>query len=337
MKPTAVSSWAAQQQGAQLTPYSFTVEQLQPAECLIKVTHCGICHSDVHMIDNDWGMSTFPIVPGHEVEGEVLEVGSEVKHLRQGQRVGVGWQRSACLQCEQCLEGNENLCDENRPLIATGPGGFADHLVVDAAFAFPLPDGLERGIAGPLLCGGITVYAALHHAGMTAGGQIGVIGVGGLGHMAVKFAAALGNQVTVYTTSEDKAEYAASLGASRAVLVPPGQPLPPPRRKLDVLLNTAPVSLDWAAYLEHLAPDGTLSLVAVPPEPLTVPVASLLFKRKRIMASPIGGRAIITRMLQVAADHGVSPQVETFPLARVNDAIQKVRDNTVRYRAVLEV
>lgn len=244
---------------------------------------------------------------------------------------------SSCLQCTDCLKGNENLCDQNQGLIVNGYGGFADYLAVDSRFAFPIPAGIETEVAGPLLCGGVTVYSALRHAGMSSGQEIGVIGVGGLGHMAVQFASRLGNSVTVFTTSEDKAEFANKLGARHVVVVPPGQSPPAPTRQLDIIISTVPQSLDWAAYIEYLSSDGTFTLVGVPPDPLTIPLWGLLSKRRRLMASPIGGRAMIMEMLSVAERFGIKPIVETFPMEQANEAMQKVRDNKVRYRAVLTV
>jgi alcohol/geraniol dehydrogenase (NADP+) len=332
-----INALAAYQSGEGLKSYSFEPAPLQNYDCLIKVLACGICHSDIHMIDNDWGSSRYPLIPGHEAIGEVVEIGSQVQHIKVGDRVGVGWQMSSCLQCSDCFKGNENLCDQNQGLIVSGYGGFADYLTVDSRFAFPIPAGIETEVAGPLLCGGITVYSALRYAGMTSGQEIGVIGIGGLGHMAVQFASHLGNSVTVFTTSEDKAEFATQLGARHVVVVPPGESPPAPERKLNLILSTVPSSLDWAAYLEYLDSDGTLSLVGVPSDALTIPLFPLLTKRRRVMASPIGGRAMMMEMLSIAERFGIKPIVETFPLQNVNEAMQKVRDNKVRYRAVLTV
>lgn len=332
-----INALAAHQLGEALKPYSFEPKERQNYDCLIKVLACGICRSDIHTIDNDWGQSRYPVVPGHEVVGEVVEIGSQVNHLKVGDRVGVGWQMSSCLQCTDCLKGNENLCDQNQGLIVNGYGGFADYLAVDSRFAFPIPAGIETEVAGPLLCGGVTVYSALRHAGMSSGQEIGVIGVGGLGHMAVQFASHLGNSVTVFTTSEDKAEFANQLGARHVVVVPPGQSPPAPTRQLDIIISTVPQSVDWAAYIEYLSSDGTFTLVGVPSEPLTIPLWGLLNKRRRLMASPIGGRAMIIEMLSVAERFGIKPIVETFPMEQANEAMQKVRDNKVRYRAVLTV
>ncbi|MFB2838592.1 NAD(P)-dependent alcohol dehydrogenase [Floridanema evergladense] len=332
-----INALASYQTGEPLKDYSFDSGELQDYDCLIKVLACGICHSDIHMIDNDWGNSRYPLVPGHEVIGEVVELGSQVRHLKIGDRVGVGWQMSSCLQCPDCLKGNENLCDQNQGLIVSGYGGFADYLKVDSRFAFHIPEGIETEAAGPLLCGGITVYAGLRYAGMSSGQEIGVIGIGGLGHLAVQFASKLGNSVTVFTTSQDKAEFAHQLGANHVVVVPPGESPPPPTRLLDIIISTVPQSLNWSAYIEYLNSDGTLTLVGVPDAPLTIPLFPLLMKRRRVMSSPIGGRGMIVEMLSVADRFGIKPIIETFPLQQVNEAMQKVHDNKVRYRAVLKV
>jgi len=332
---TRVAAWAAESQGASLRPFDFTIGGPGDREVVVEVDACGICHSDIHMVDDDWGMTTYPLVPGHEVAGRVVEVGRDVRHLRVGQRVGIGWQGSSCGACRDCLRGEENLCDDSVGLIVGGRGGFATHVAVDGRFAFPLPDGIADDLAGPLLCGGVTVYSALRSAGMGSGQRIGVIGVGGLGHMAVLFASRLGNHVTAFTTSPDKADTAARLGAHDALVVPAGEAPPAPGRRLDILLNTVPAALDWSAYLDWLDSDGTLTLVAGPAEPVAIPFWKLLGKRRRITGSPIGGRAVMTEMLELADRHGIEPVVERYRFDDVNRAMDAVRRNTVRYRAVL--
>ncbi|WP_373872754.1 zinc-binding dehydrogenase [Microseira wollei] len=200
-----------------------------------------------------------------------------------------------------------------------------------------MPPGIDTEVAAPLLCGGITVYSALRYAGMTCGQEIGIIGIGGLGHLAVQFASHLGNSVTVFTTSDDKAQFATQLGARHVVVVPPGASPPAAKQKLNIILSTVPIALDWEAYLQYLDSDGTLSLVGVPSEPLNIPLFPLLIKRRLVMASPIGGRGMMMEMLSIADRFGIKPIVETFPLPQANEAMQKVRDNKVRYRAVLTV
>lgn len=328
-----INALAAMKRGAQLTPWEYAMDRLGAHECLIKVHACGICHSDLHMVDDDWRASTYPLVPGHEVIGEVLETGSAVTHLKPGTRVGVGWQRAACLECADCVRGDENLCDQNQSVIS-GHGGFAEHVVVDSRFAFRIPAGIETTHGGPLLCGGITVYSALRHAGMTSGQHIGVIGIGGLGHLAVQFASKLGNRVTAFTSSADKAELATALGAHEVVLTGEGAGSAP-SRPLDILLTTAFVNLEWDSYLSMLASDGTLSIVGALTEPMRISSFPLMLKRRKITGSVIGGRAMISDMLRIADEFGVQPVVETFPMQEANRALDKVRRNAIRYRAVL--
>lgn len=331
-----IKALAAAAKGAALTPFEYQAPELGPHDVLVKVDSCGICHSDVHMIDDDWRSSRYPLVPGHEVVGTVVRAGSALPELAPGDRVGVGWQRSACLACRDCLSGNENLCQRARSLIGDGHGGFGDHVALDGRFAFKLPEALDSRAAGPLLCGGITVYSALKHAGMGSGQEIGVLGVGGLGHLGVQFAARLGNRVTAFTTSEDKARQAGDLGAAEAVVTREGKAPGKLARGLDILLVTAPAALDWNPWLELLAVDGTLAFVAASAQ-ARLRIDLLMAKRRRVQGSLIGGRGEIAEMLDVAARYRVEPRVEVFPLAAANAAIQKVRDNTVRHRAVLEV
>lgn len=330
-----IQAMAARTRGGLLEPWAYEVAGPGPSELLVRVRACGICHSDVHMIDNDWQMTAYPIVPGHEVVGEVIEVGAHATGFAPGDRVGIGWQRTSCGNCAECDRGADNLCDGNRGLIVGHHGGFADYVLCDARYCFTIPDGIATASAGPLLCGGVTVWSALRYAGMKGGQEIGIIGVGGLGHLAVQFAQKLGNRVTVFTTSEDKLEFAARLGAWDAIRTEGGEPTRAPRRKLDILVNTVPWNMNWAKYLELLAADGTLTFVGVPGEPSAIPVGILLGKRRRVMASVIGGRGDIRQMLHDADRFEVEPIVETFPMADANEAVRKVRENTIRYRAVL--
>ncbi|PSR16367.1 NAD(P)-dependent alcohol dehydrogenase [filamentous cyanobacterium CCP3] len=330
-----INAFAALEKGAALQPFSFAAPPLKPFDCAIEVLACGICHSDLHMIHDDWDLSRYPLVPGHEVIGTVVEVGPQVTHLQKGDRVGVGWQQAACMHCLDCLKGDHNLCDQAEGLIVSGYGGFADYMVVDSRFAFRLPAEVSTEAAGPILCGGVTVYAGLRNAGMTSGQEIGVIGIGGLGHLAVQFASRLGNRVTVFTTSPDKAEFATQLGAHEAILVSPGGSPPLPVNKLNIIINTANQALDWLGYVNYLDSNGTFVFVGIPNEPLTIPITPLTSKQRRIMGSEIGSPATIVEMLQIVEKFGIQPLVETFPLEQVNEVLQRVMDNKVRYRAVL--
>jgi uncharacterized zinc-type alcohol dehydrogenase-like protein len=333
MNVTALAAYAP---GEPLRPFEYETEAPQGHDCLLKVEACGLCHSDIHMMDGDWDMTTYPIVPGHEAIGKIVEVGPLVHHLKPGDRVGVGWQSGACLHCMDCLRGNQQMCDNNKATIVHQHGGFGDYLKVDSRFAFLIPDGLATELAGPLLCGGITVYSGLRHAGMTGGQEIGVIGIGGLGHLAVQFAAKLGNRVTVFTSSPDKAEFAARLGAQEAVVINRDGTVPnKPSRRLNIIIDTVAADKDYNAYLHCLDSDGVYNLVGVPLEAVSFSVFAFQDKRRRVMGSPIGSPAEIKEMLALSAEYGIAPIIETFPFERVNDAVQRVRDNKVRYRAVL--
>ena len=332
-----VSALAAYGPREPLRPFEYETGPLNDHQCLIKVLTCGICHSDIHCMDNDWDMTSYPMVPGHEAIGEVIDIGSQISHLQVGDRVGVGWQSGACLHCLDCLRGNQQMCEvDNRATILQQYGGFGDYMTVDSRFAFPIPEGLSSEAAGPLLCGGITVYSGLRHAGMSGGQEIGVIGIGGLGHLAVQFAAKLGNRVTVFTSSPDKAEFAASLGASEAVVIGRDGTAPnKPSRRLNIILDTVAASKDYNAYLNMLDSDGVFNLVGVPTDAIPLSVFAFQDKRRRIMGSPIGSPAEIHQMLALCADKQILPLTETFPFERANEALQHVRENKVRYRAVL--
>ena len=323
--------------GEALRPLEYETGPLSGHQVLIKVDACGLCHSDIHCMDNDWEMTTYPIVPGHEAVGRIVETGPLVTHLQAGDRVGVGWQSGACLHCLDCLRGNAQMCEVDlKATILQQHGGFGDYMTVDSRFAFPIPEGIPTEAAGPLLCGGITVYSGLRHAGMQGGQEIGVIGIGGLGHLAVQFAAKLGNRVTVFTSSPDKAEFAAQLGASEAVVIERDGSVPKkPSRPLDIIIDTVAAAKDYNAYLNCLVSDGVFNLVGVPTEPISLSVFAFQDKRRRIMGSPIGSPAEITEMLTLAERHAIAPIVESLPFDCANDAVQRVRDNKVRYRAVL--
>ena len=332
-----VSAMAAYRAGEPLRPLEYEIGAAEGYGCIIQLEACGICHSDIHVIDNDWGGPTYPVVPGHEAIGRVMEVGPFVTNLKPGDRVGVGWQSGACMQCADCMRGDANMCDVNKATIIHQYGGFGDYMSVDARFAFPIPEAMPSEAAAPLLCAGITVYSGLRHAGMKGGQDIGVIGIGGLGHIAVQFAARLGNRVTVFTSSPDKAEYAAGLGADDAVIVGRDGIVPAAKRKLNIIIDTVAAAKDYNAYLSHLDSDGVYNLVGIPNEPISLSVFAFQDKRRRIMGSPIGGPGEIAEMLTLADRYNVTPLVEVFPFAAANAAIQKVRDNAVRYRAVLKM
>jgi uncharacterized zinc-type alcohol dehydrogenase-like protein len=331
-----IHAHAALHRGKHLQPWTYNSDELQPHQVLVQVQSCGVCWSDIDMIDDNRGSSEYPLVPGHEIVGEVIETGSSVTHHRSGDPVGIGWWRSACLRCEMCLSGRENLCPQRKGTIVHGKGGFAGALIVDDAFAYPWLDGLDPVRGAPLLCAGHAVFGALSTAGMTSRQEIGVIGVGGLGHLAIQFAAAQGNRVTAFTHSPDKADTAAHLGAHDVVVLGSDEP-PHAPRKLDILLSTAPTNLDFNAWIELLGPDGVLAFSSNPPEPIELNVGALMVWRRRILGNPTGGRSMMVNMLQSADRYGIEPIVETYSMADVNKALSSVRENTVRHRAVLTI
>ena len=332
-----IHAFAALAPKAPLTPHSFDPGPLAPDEVQIKVTHCGICHSDVHLIDNDWGISQYPLVPGHEAVGVVEQVGASVRTLKPGQRVGVGWQAGACHHCEWCVSGQDNLCPQNQATCVGHPGGFADRLRVGEGYAFPVPEALPSGSVGPLLCGGITVFSPLRHLGILPTHRVGVIGIGGLGHLALRFARAWGCEVTAFTSTPAKEIEARGFGAHHVVSSVDSAAFAARAGSLDFLISTVNVDLDWAAYVNLLRPNGTLCFVGVPPSNLNLSAFQLIAGQRAVAGSVIGGRAAIREMLDFAARHGITAQTEEMPLARVNEALDRVRRNQARYRMVLRM
>ena len=332
----AINAYAAMAAKQELQPFEYEPRPLRPHEIDIAVSHCGICHSDIHLIDNDWQNSVYPLVPGQEVVGTVSRAGDLVGHLQVGQRVGVGWQSGACYTCEYCSNGEENLCQTKTATCVGHHGGFADFVVADSRFAFPLPDQLASENAAPLLCGGITVYAPLKHYDIQPHMKVGVVGIGGLGHMALQFARAFGCKVTAFSSSPDKEPEAKQFGAHRFVNSADPKALKAIQRTLDFIVVTVFSDLDWMAYLNALRPHGKLCFVGAVANPITIPVMPILIGHKSICGSATGGRPMITEMLDFAARHGIQAQTELMPFELCNDAIARLRSNKARYRIVLK-
>jgi uncharacterized zinc-type alcohol dehydrogenase-like protein len=331
---SSFAAFAAATKKEALQAFSYEPAPLGPHDVEIQITHCGICHSDIHLIDDDWSRSRYPLVPGHEIVGAVVSKGAASTHAV-GARVGVGWQRSACLACEQCLSGNENLCAAQTATCVGHHGGFADRIRTDGRFAFALPASLDSATAAPLLCGGATVFAPLRRYGVGANSAVGVVGIGGLGHIALRFLEKMGAEVTAFSSSPDKREESLRLGAHHACSSTDAHELKKLFGSLDLILCTAPARLDWITYMQVLKPGGTLCLVGAPPGLIQIPVSQLLSGQKGVAGSDIGSRAAITEMLEFAAKHAIGAQVETKPLAEVNLALDRLRKNEVRYRMVL--
>jgi uncharacterized zinc-type alcohol dehydrogenase-like protein len=329
-----ISAYAALAAKQALVEFTYEPQALGPTDVEIEISHCGICRSDLNLIDNDWSSSTYPLVPGHEIVGTVAAVGAQC-HLALGQRVGMGWQRSACHDCDLCRAGHENLCFRQQATCAGHMGGFARRIRADERFVFALPEGLTGASAAPLLCGGATVYSPLRRWGISAGTPVGVIGIGGLGHLALRFLRAMGCPAVAFTSSPDKRTEALRLGADDTASSTNAREIRAHTNRFDFLLCTVPARLDWITYLQTLKPNGVLCFVGAPPGLLQIPASQLLSGQRVICGSDIGSPATIREMLVFAARHGIGAQVETLPMTEVNAAIQRVRDNRVRYRMVL--
>ena len=328
--------WAAHSAGGALERLDFDPGSLDPEDVEIAVEHCGICHSDLALIDSEWGPSSYPLVPGHEVVGRVTALGAQTKGLVLGQRVGVGWHTRSCLHCRPCLGGEQHLCAKRQPTIVGRHGGFADRLRSHWAWAIPLPDALEPASVGPLMCGGITVFSPLLIHEVKPLDRVGVVGIGGLGHLALKFARAWGCEVTAFTSTAAKREEALALGAHRCVSSTDVAEMKTIAGSLDFLIVTVGATLNWDALMNTLAPKGRLHVVGVVTEGLKLRTASLLYWQRSLSGSLTGSPGELAAMLDFAARHGIAPQVERFPMNRVNDAIARLRSGKARYRVVLD-
>jgi uncharacterized zinc-type alcohol dehydrogenase-like protein len=332
---TYIHGLAVHAAGAELLAYKYSPGELAPTEVEVRISHCGVCHSDVHLMDNDWGISKYPFIPGHEIVGTVTLVGSSVLDLKVGQRVGIGWQADSCGVCEWCRRGDENLCAKAQPTCVGRNGGYADAIRVNSRFAIPVPEALESENVAPLLCGGITVYSPLRNLLARPSSRVGVIGIGGLGHLGLQFARAFGCEVTAFSTSADKETEAKELGAHNFVNSRDSAALKAAAGSLDLILSTVSADQDFQSYVNALRPKGTLCLLGASPSNLSISPFSLLGADKVIAGSNIGSPSVLREMLDVAARHNVKAITESFAMKNANEAIARVKKNQVRYRAVL--
>jgi uncharacterized zinc-type alcohol dehydrogenase-like protein len=301
----------------------------------VAVEHCGLCHSDLSVFNNDWGISQYPAILGHEVVGRVTAVGPNAKGLQVGQCVGVGWFSASCMHCRQCLSGNHHLCPQGQATIIGHRGGFASHIRVHWAWAIPLPEKLNFAEAGPLLCGGVTVFAPLTRYAKPTD-RVGIIGIGGLGHMAVKFAAAYGCDVTAFTSNESKFEEAKGFGAHHVVSSKNSAAIKRFGGSFDLLISTVNAKVDWDALIGTLAPNGRLHVVGVVLEPISVAAFALIPQQRSVSGSPTGSPVAIETMLDFASRHNVTPQTEHFPMSKINAAFARLESGKARYRIVLD-
>ena len=321
--------------GAELHAYKYDPGPLRPGDVEVAVQHCGVCRSDVNLIDNDWGQSKYPFVPGHEVVGTVSAVGEAVRHLAVGDRVGVGSQADCCGYCEWCRRGEENLCAQQISTCVGRNGGYADALRVNARFAIKMPESLDGAAAAPLLCGGVTVYAPMRMHGIHPASRVGIIGIGGLGHLALQFARAFGSEVTAFSSSADKEDEARKLGAQHFVHTRETKSIKAVAGQFDFILSTINVDQDWSAYVNALRPHGALVFVGMTPKPASFPVLPLISGIKSVGGCTIGSPTAIAEMLDVAARHRIQAVVEKFAMRDANAAVERARKSAVRYRAVL--
>lgn len=329
-----IKAYAAFEQHGLLKPFEYDPGKLGANEVEIDVQYCGLCHSDVSMIGNDWGMSEFPLVPGHEVAGTVAAVGENVKNLVVGQNVGLGW-HAGFGDCSSCGHTDLNLLPTAQPTIAGRHGGFADKVRAEATAVVPIPEGIALDIAGPLFCAGVTVFNPLVQFDIKPTDKVAVIGIGGLGHLALQFLNAWGCEVTAFTTSDRKRDEALSLGAHHTLNSTDAAELEAAAGKFDVIISTVNVKLDWNAYLRTLAPKGRLHYVGATTEPLDIGVFELILRQASISGTTVGSPETITTMLDFAARHNIKPHTELFPMSQVNEAIERLKSGDVHYRIVL--
>jgi alcohol dehydrogenase (NADP+) len=341
----ATKAYAAMTAKAPLQPYAFERRDVGPHDVLIKISHCGICHSDIHQARNEWGGSIYPMVPGHEIVGMVTQVGNAVRLFRVGDRAGVGCFVDSCRTCAACREGLEQYCEVGMLLTYSGrdksgqmtQGGYSTQIVVDENYVLRIPAALSPVGAAPLLCAGITTYSPLRHWGVGKYHKLAVVGLGGLGHMAVKIARALGTEVTVMSTSEGKRKDAKQLGATNFVVTSNPQTFANLQRHFDYILDTVSAPHDYNTYVSLLKTDGTMILVGAPDQPTPLAPFPLILNRRRIAGSVIGGIRETQEMLDFCAEHKIESDVEVISIQQVNEAYERVLKGDVRFRFVIDL
>lgn len=332
-----IEALAADAAAQPLTPREIDLGELGPNQVDVRVTHAGVCHTDVGMIDNEWGFARFPLVPGHENVGEVVATGDAVTGLTIGDRVGVGALCGSCMSCEWCLRGQQHVCPNSVATIFGGHhGGFASHVRVDDyRFAFPIPADMKSEHAAPLMCAGVTAFTPFVHYDVKPTDRVAVVGIGGLGHLALQYAAAWGCEVTAISSTRSKEAEAKEFGAHHFIANSEDGAMLGARGSFDFILSTVAADLPWTDYVEALRPQGTLCIAGTSPSPLNVSLYYLLAGEKRIVGGKTGGVDDTMRMLEFTTRHHVTPTIETFAKADVNTAIDHVRQGKARYRVVV--
>ncbi len=333
---TTVHAFAAHEPGAPLEPFEYELDPIGAHDVDVAVEHCGICHSDLSMLNNEWQWSEYPLVPGHEVTGIVQAVGEYVTNIKIGDRVGLGWHAGYCMTCPQCMSGDHNMCPDGIGTIVGRYGGFADLVRAQSPAVIKLPDGIDSGNAGPLFCGGITVFTPFTQFELQPTGSVGVVGIGGLGHLALQFARAWGCHVTAFTSSASKQQQAIDMGAHETIDSRDEQAIEAAAGRFDMLIITVNVPLNWNAYIAALKPRGRLHFVGAVLAPLDLAVFPMIGGQKSVSGSPVGSPATIARMLEFCARHNIKPVTEHFPMSDVNAAFDHLRAGKARYRIVLD-
>ena len=330
-----IKGYAAMKEGAPFEPFEFEAGELGEEQVEIKVHSCGICHSDLSMRNNDWQMTEYPFVGGHEAVGEIVAIGDKVKGVAIGDKVGLGWNSGSCGHCEQCISGYQIMCPDLEQTIVSRHGGFTEKVRCHWSWAVKLPDEMDLTKAGPLFCGGITVFNPFYQYNVSPLDRVGVIGIGGLGHLALKFAANWGCEVTAFSSNPEKTDELMAMGAHRVINSRDSDELAAAAGSLDLILSTVNVSLDWSAYLGTLRPKGKLHLLGAVPEPVPVVMFEIL-QQKSVSATATGSPTVVAKMLEFCARHEIETQVETFPMSKINDAFEHLEAGKARYRIVLE-
>lgn len=329
-------AYAAQTPGGKLEPFEYDPGILKDEEVEINVEYCGICHSDLSMLNNEWGITQYPFVPGHEVVGTVAAIGDRVTTVKIGQRVGLGWYSQSCQHCEWCMSGNHNLCLTAEQTIVGRHGGFADKVRAHEDWVLPLPEEINAAKAGPLFCGGITVFNPIIQLDIQPTDRVGVIGIGGLGHLALRFLHAWGCDVTAFSSNPDKEAEARELGANHVINSRDTKALEAVANSFDVIISTVNADLDWGVYISALRPKGRLHFVGVVPSAIQAYAFSLIAGQKSLSGSPLGSPATVAKMLDFAARHGIEPVTETFAFSQVNEALAHLNAGKARYRIILQ-
>ncbi|MHB8520446.1 MAG: NAD(P)-dependent alcohol dehydrogenase [Limisphaerales bacterium] len=340
------NAYAAQNATTPLAPFNLQRRDPGRHDVQIQILYCGVCHTDVHIVRNEWRGTTYPCVPGHEIIGRVVKVGAQVKKFKEGDVAGVGCLVDSCRTCESCQDDLEQFCEQGPTFTYNSPdkhsggmtcGGYSDSVVADEAFVLHVPKNLNLAAAAPLLCAGITTYSALRHNQVVKGQKVGVVGLGGLGHMGVKLAKAFGAHVVVFTTSPNKVNDALRLGADEVVDSRNEDEMKKHLNRFHFILDTVAAQHDINAYLVLLRRDGTLTQVGVPAEPLSVQVGSLIFGRRNFNGSLIGGIKETQEMLDFCGQHNITSDIELIPIQKINEAYDRLVKSDVKYRFVIDM